>query len=109
MTLSELFAGIVVQSDGTDTCSTLPPLISRYCADGLGTGCPGVPTAAAVCIVLPLSASPPPPPPPPPPLALANSPIVFAGGRPAKVVLTEENPLVSAGAAIVRAVASLLM
>src|SRR5436190_16751789 len=44
-TLMALLDDSVVQSDGTDAWKTVPPRTSRYCGEGGGTGCPGVPTA----------------------------------------------------------------
>src|SRR5262245_33286767 len=87
-----------VQLSGTDAWKILPPLISRNCDDGLGMGCPGVPTAA----VAPL-------PPPDPPPALASSADVFAPGIAANAVLIGWNPLESAGVATFSMSASWLM
>src|SRR5678816_2073036 len=74
-TLIDVCEGRLVQLSGTAAWKILLLGTGWYCADGFGTGCPGVPTAC--------SASPPPEPPPP----LASSPIHFAAGRAAKTGL----------------------
>src|SRR5215471_4074285 len=101
-TLIELLPGSAVQLVGTDALKIFPPLMSWNCADGFGSGWPGVPNASAgpagspscgcgCC------------------LALASSPIDLAAGSDAKLALIGVNPLMSAALAIVRDAASLLM
>src|SRR5262245_19446681 len=86
-----------VQSAGTAAVKILPPVMFLYCADGLGTGCPGVPVDAS----------------PWPPcgccFALARSAIDLAGGSPANLVFIGWNSAESAVFAMVSASASLLM
>src|SRR3954452_421771 len=92
-----LLDGSVVQSAGTDAWNTLPPLTALNSADGFARGCPGVPTA---CVGSPAGSV---------VFAFASSAIDFAGGSAANVVFIGWNWLASAGLAIVRASASLLM
>src|SRR5579872_4022299 len=100
MTLIELLPAIAVQFVGTAALKIFPPLMSRYCADGGGTRCPGVPTVSAGAPGSPSCGC---------CLALASSPIDFAGGRDAKLALIGVKPLMSATLEIARADASFVM
>src|SRR5215831_8686545 len=99
-TLIELLPASAVQFVGTDALKILPPLMSWNWVAGGGTGCPGVPTVSdgpagspscgcGCC------------------LALASSPIDFAGGSDEKLALIGTKPLMSAALASVSDAASL--
>ena len=75
---------------------TIPPALKfRYCAEGGGTGCPGVPTERGA--FAPGSAR------------RASSAVVIAAGSDAKRAFVGWNRLVSAGAATVSDAASFVM
>src|SRR5436189_2645597 len=97
-----LFDASVFQLSGTEAWKTPPPLMGRYCEDGGGTGCPGVPVVSPGAPVSP-------DPPPDGLFAFARSPIDFAGGSAANALFIGWNSLASAAVAIVSDAASWLM